>query len=233
MHARDGDDAESRDTVKVGIGLIATMTALDFGPCHRLRQELLRCCELAVNQHAIEILTLDRVLARYGSETKRADLIRSIRGQAEAERLAEAIRGLKPRDEAQRSLQSRAMDLAEALLPTRWLILTGTEMLSSSAVPCNHGVLATITLASFGLSAPRNATVLTALFVCAVSVASAVFLVLEMDRPFDGSIRVSGARWRNAHAQSVGASLRSSGFKGRIGVDSASGTGGRSGARRA
>ena len=58
----------------------------------------------------------------------------------------------------------------------------------------------TITFASFGLTAPRNATVLAVLCVCALSVGSAIFLVLEMDGPFDGWLRVSAAPWRYAHA---------------------------------
>jgi len=49
----------------------------------------------------------------------------------------------------------------------------------------------TITFVSFGLFAPRNPTVVAVLFVCAVSVAGAVFLVLEMDGPFEGMITVS------------------------------------------
>jgi hypothetical protein len=55
--------------------------------------------------------------------------------------------------------------------------------------------------ASFGLFAPRNALVVTVLFVCALSVASAVFLVLEMDGPFDGLLKVSAEPLRCALAQ--------------------------------
>jgi hypothetical protein len=58
----------------------------------------------------------------------------------------------------------------------------------------------TLTFASFGLFAPWNATVLTVLFVCALSVGSAVFLVLELDGPFDGLLRVSADVWRYAQA---------------------------------
>ena len=57
----------------------------------------------------------------------------------------------------------------------------------------------TITFASFGLFAPRNAMVLTALFVCALSVGSAVFLVVEMDGPFDGLLKVSPDPLRYAY----------------------------------
>jgi hypothetical protein len=119
---------------------------------------------------------------------------------SEAERLAEAIRALKPRDDSQRGLQSHALDLTEALLQTRWLVLAGTE----TSVPVPFLVILlfwlTITFGSFGLFAPRNATVLMVLFVCAVSVASAVFLVLEMDTPFGGLLKVSADPLRYALA---------------------------------
>jgi hypothetical protein len=58
----------------------------------------------------------------------------------------------------------------------------------------------TITFASFGLFGPRNGTVLAVLFVCALSVGSAVFLILEMDGPFDGLLKVSADPLRYAHA---------------------------------
>jgi hypothetical protein len=87
----------------------------------------------AVKHTASEILALDRILARYGAEASaiRADLqheigvriamiwpqgaskptnlaaIRSGVG-SDAEGLADTIRGLTPRDDAQRALQSRA-----------------------------------------------------------------------------------------------------------------------------
>jgi hypothetical protein len=65
----------------------------------------------------------------------------------------------------------------------------------SSSVPVDFLVVLvfwlTITFASFGLFAPRNATVIAVLFVCALSVAGAVFLILEMDGPFEGLIKVS------------------------------------------
>ena len=51
----------------------------------------------------------------------------------------------------------------------------------------------TVTFTSFGLYAPRNATVIVGLFVAAMSVAAAVFLILELDGPFDGLIRISSA----------------------------------------
>ena len=90
--------------------------------------------------------------------------------------------------------------MAETLLQSRWLILVA----SHKSVPMPFLLVLlfwlTITFTSFGLSATRNATVVTVLFVCALSVASAIFLVLELDGPFDGLLKVSSDPLRYAHA---------------------------------
>lgn len=217
--------AESRDTVKVGIGLIATMTALVLGLVTASAKSSFDAVNTAVKQSSVDILVLDRVLARYGAETNeiRQDLksligeriemvwpqdssrpahldpIRSGTGST-AERLADAIITLKPQNDLQRGLQSRAVVLTETLLQARWVVLADRY----SSVPAPFLAILfcwlTITFASFGLYAPRNATVVVVLFVCSLSVCSAVFLVLEMDAPFDGLIKVSDASWRYAYA---------------------------------
>lgn len=51
---------------------------------------------------------------------------------------------------------------------------------------------------SFGLFAPPNGTVLVALFACALSFSSAIFLILELDQPFKGLIQISSAPLREA-----------------------------------
>jgi hypothetical protein len=51
---------------------------------------------------------------------------------------------------------------------------------------------------SAGLFAPRNATVIIALMLAALSVAGAIFLILELDMPFDGVIQISQRFMRNA-----------------------------------
>jgi hypothetical protein len=116
-----------------------------------------------------------------------------------AERLADALQGLKPHDDSQRALQARALDLTEAILQARWLMLTRTG--ASIPVPFLAILLfwLTIIFTSFGLFAPRNAMVVTVLFVCSLSVGCAVFLVVEMDGPFDGLLKVSADALRYAH----------------------------------
>jgi hypothetical protein len=48
-------------------------------------------------------------------------------------------------------------------------------------------------LPTLGLLVPRNATTWSALFVCSVSMAGAIYLILEMNRPFEGPFRISPA----------------------------------------
>lgn len=216
-------DAESKDTVKLGIGLVATMTALVLGLITASAKNSFDTVDNAVKQSAVEALTLDRVLARYGPETAqiRSDLQQALGSRVDmiwpqgaskpakldpiqsgagvnAESIAEAIRRLTPSSDAQRALQSRALDTSEALLQARWLVMAGTE----ASIPLPFLVILlfwlTVTFTSFGLFAPRNTVVHLALFVCALSVGSAVFLVMEMDQPFDGLIRVSADPLRYA-----------------------------------
>ena len=51
---------------------------------------------------------------------------------------------------------------------------------------------------SFGLFAPRNATVITVLLISALSVSGAIFIILEMNHPLQGTIKVSSAPMRKA-----------------------------------
>ncbi|MCI0587508.1 MAG: hypothetical protein L0323_11770 [Planctomycetes bacterium] len=126
-------------------------------------------------------------------------------GEPEVTRLAEAledrIRELSPRNEGQRRLQSEAADDFRDISKTLWLMFGS----AFSGIPFAFVAILvtwlTLTFASFGLFAPRNGTVWTALFLCALSVSGAAFLILELDGPFDGWIKVSGDPMRYAVSQ--------------------------------
>jgi hypothetical protein len=209
-------DDESKDSVKLGIGLIATMTALVLGLVTASAKSAFDAVDTAVKETAVQLLALDRVLARYGPEAgqirgqlkqavgERIDMIwpsdssrplaldPSTAGMApRVEALGDAIRSLRPHDDLQRALQNRAVDLAEGLLQARWLAMADSE----ASVPLPFLVVLlfwlTVTFTSYGMFAPRNGTVILVLFVCALSIGSALFLVLELDGPFDGLLRVS------------------------------------------
>ncbi len=204
---------ESQDVVRLGIGLVATMTALLLGLVTAAARSTFDAQDVAIRTSGAAILTLDRHLARYGPETQPTrDLIRqaiaarleevwqvnggiaalhAAGGAPPIENIENQILALSPQTDNQRWFKSEALKLSQEIVKARWRVLES----GGGAVPRPFLVVVifwlTVTFASFGLYAPRNATVVAVLFVAAVSVAAAVFLVLELDGPFDGFIRVS------------------------------------------
>lgn len=215
--------SESKDVVKLATALIATMAALALsllvstakGSFDRMYAELV--------ENSARVVSLDRVLADYGPETApvRALLKRSYaaglhhlfpddpsrvahedtpKAVVRMEGLRAEIWKLSPQTDAQRGLQSLGVKIASEIEATRWLLLLQEE----EPIPLTLLVVLVCWLAvifsAFGLFAPRNATVVTALFLCALSVSGAVLLVLEMDDPFSGLMKISSAPMREALA---------------------------------
>ncbi|MET0488359.1 MAG: hypothetical protein ABW216_21835 [Candidatus Rokuibacteriota bacterium] len=83
----------------------------------------------------------------------------------------------------------------------RWLMFSQR----GSSIPVPFLVILaswfTILFSGFGLFAPFDGTVLATLVVCALSLAAAVFLILELDLPFEGLVRISGEPLRGALMQ--------------------------------
>ena len=160
-------DSDSKDTVKVGIGLIATMTALVLGLVTASAKSAFDGVNAAVKQTAINILALDRVLARYGPETGEirkglqqllASRIDTVWPQGSSERAKDdpmklgssvgrgAIGGGSPRSNATRRVPAGApvsragpdgSDVAGQVASFRW-----RRHSDSRAVPCRALVLA-------------------------------------------------------------------------------------------
>jgi hypothetical protein len=214
--------ADSKDVVKLGVALIATMSALVLGLLVASAKSAYDTRSNHLAQVSADIILLDRALARYGPETKdaRSVLQRSVAATVQrfwpaegakpiaidprtspVEALYDQVEALSPQSEAQRAMQSQSLSLAADVGRTRLLLF---ENLGSS-IPVPFLVVLVfwlcIIFASFGLFAPRNATVIAVLCVCALSVAGAIFLILELDRSFEGLLQVSGAPLRAALAQ--------------------------------
>jgi len=102
-----------------------------------------------------------------------------------------AIRRLEPGD----AYHSQLADLlekrmTELLQRRRLLIETVHDTISWPLLTGMTSWLA-IVFAVFGLIAPRNAVVQTTIVLCALSFASAIFLMLAFDKPLGGLIKVS------------------------------------------
>ncbi len=214
--------ADSKDTVRIGMGLIGTLAALVLGLLIASAKNFYDTQSSELTEMSAKIVLVDRVLAHYGPETKELrDLLNKaaarILGQlwpkesgehplleptaAGGEVLFDKIQELSPKNDAQRALQTQALSMAVDIGKTRWTMFEQAgSFISMPLLAVLVFWLATI-FASFGLFAPRNATALATLFVCALSVSGAIFLILEMYSPFAGLMQISSAPLRNALAQ--------------------------------
>ena len=81
---------------------------------------------------------------------------------------------------------------------SRWMLIEEAQNTLPTALLVVLVFWLAMLFASFGLFAPRNATIVIALFVSACAMAGAIFLVLELSRPLDGFIKVSSGPLRKA-----------------------------------
>lgn len=206
-------NSQSRDVVKLVAGMIATVAAMVLGLLVASAKTSYDTTQDQFRQGAAQVIMLDRVLADYGPETKamrgmlrdgyrsaidqvfsQADGVRdwlSAPGKDSMEVLEHSIRALAPSDELRRGLQARALQLIAELSRTRWLLVAESgSSLSPALLVVLVSWLAAIFLA-FGLLAPRNPTTLVAMVIGAMSVATAVFIIEELDRPLTGVLRLS------------------------------------------
>ncbi len=213
---------DSKDVVKMGMGLVATMSALVLGLLVASAKNSFDALSNDMTGESAKTLLLDRTLAHYGPKTKEVrDLLRSSVAGAieqmelkkspnptqwatstrEMDSLYEKIRGLSPEDDSQRSIQSEALSILRGIRETRWLMYEHeSTSISMPMLIILFSWLITLFI-SFGLFAPANGTVIISLSVSALSVSGAIFLILELYAPYDGLIKISSAPLRAALAQ--------------------------------
>jgi hypothetical protein len=212
---------QTEDAVKLGIGVIATMSALFVGLLLASAKSAFDVKDGEIKHFAADLILLDRSLERYGPELKEArDLLRRYavyqidstwpdeashspedgNGWVLLEDVQDRLRALAPGTDAQRWLQARALQISGDLSATRWLlrIQRGSPIAEPFLLILVFWL--TIIFANFGLFAPPNGTAITALFVCAFSIAGAIFLILEMAHPFTGLVNISSVPMRESLA---------------------------------
>jgi len=215
-------NADSKDVLKLAMGLTGTMAALVLSLLIGSAKSAYDTRSNEVMQASANIMLLDRLLAHYGPETRdiRDTLRRGVGGTIDriwsppgsgsgqfeitggTEVLLDRIGQLSPQTEAQRALQAQVRALTFSLGQTRWL-LAGQH--DDWALPMPFlAVLVfwlTIIFGAFGLFTRPNTTIAVVLFVCALSFASAIFLIVELSRPFGGFLQISSAPLQDALSQ--------------------------------
>ncbi len=210
-----------RDIVKLGAGLIATLAALVLGLLVSSAKGTLDSINTELTQAGAKVIFLDRVLASYGPDTNEVRGL--LRGSVESvveriwpehktkqveletveamrgvERIQDKLRELTPGSSSQRQLQAQALQIVADLAQSRWVVIEQTQLTLPTTFLVVLLAWLSMLFACFGLLSPANATVIAVLFICALSVSGAIFLISDMNTPFTGIIKVSGAPLQKA-----------------------------------
>jgi hypothetical protein len=214
---------EDKDVVRLGTGLIGTIAALVLGLLIASAKTSYDTQSTNIRQMTANIIVLDNLLAQYGPEAsanrnllrdgivllvdrmwrenssdsaKTAPFAASDASQAFYAKLQQ----LSPQNDAQRSLQSRAIQISTDLAQTRLLLFAQ----AGKSVPMPFLIVLIFWLAiifvSFGLFARPNAIAIGTLLIFALSAAGAIYLILDLGQPFSGLMEISSAPLRNALA---------------------------------
>jgi hypothetical protein len=211
----------SKDVVRLGFALIATLSALVLGLLITSAKNAYDTQRNEVRQITAKLVLLDSQLERYGPEARPArelqrraigPLIDRIWGERaaksssgapyrpgiEGELVYAAIEGLAPQNDVQRNLKFRALQTMSGITESRVLLFEQSDTSLPTPLLAVLIFWLTILLASFTLFSPINPTGGIALMIIALSASGAIYLILEMNNPFGGLMQIPSDDFRNA-----------------------------------
>jgi hypothetical protein len=204
---------DTHDVIKLGAGMLSVLASLVLGLLIATAKTSYDSADHAVQNYAAELALLNETLRDYGGvasvprdllkdytrrflaegwpESGNRSAIDNEETRALLEHVRESVRALRPVDKAQGVLQDEAITINVALLRQRWLLIERQGPNVQRVVMVVLVSWVTIIFASFGLNAPHNGTVMVAFLICSLAIGGAIFLILEMDRPLDGMMRIN------------------------------------------
>jgi hypothetical protein len=214
-------NAETRTAVSVSMAVVGTLAALVLSLMITNANSTFEAKGDAVASLAVEIIKLDRTLRRYGPETGPArqaleayatTKAQTLSNQADGsslgvttlqllERVDDEILVLHPGDDRQTHLKGDALALIHAIADSRWTLVAKAETAVSSPFLGLLIFWLALLFASFGLFAPRNATVVAVLFLSGIVIAGGIFMILELGSATGGFVRISVEPMRAALAE--------------------------------
>ena len=211
---------ETKNLVSVSTAVVATVSALVLGLLISNANTSFTRLGGEVTTLSAEILRLDHILRRYGAdaeparetlleyaEHKAADLFpddpANVRLSNPAtyelfQRLEDMLLALKPANPRDQWWLSQATALAAKIGDSRWLLAQQVGQGTPKAFVALVVFWLALLFASFGLFAPPNLTSTITLTLCALAVAGAVAMFLELEQGFGGVVRISPEPMRKA-----------------------------------
>lgn len=211
---------ETKSLVSVSMAVVATISALVLGLLISNANTSFTRLGGDVTALSAQILRLDHILRRYGpdaepprksllqyAEHKVDDLFPDGRANVHLgnpvtydllQRVEEQLLSIKPASRRDEWWLGQAMVLAGKIGDTRWLLAQQVGQGTPKAFVALLVFWLTLLFASFGLFAPRNLTCIVTLTLCALAVAGAVTMILELEQGLGGLVRVSSGPMRHA-----------------------------------
>jgi len=203
---------EAKDSVRLAIGLVVTMTGLVLGMLVSSSKTFYDGEKSPVAQLGSQIVLLSDLLVAYGPETdplriearkfvqdgidrvwpKESSQVYQLRPESASSYFYARVQQLTPKDDMQRAVKSELLSTALTLRGTYWLMYLQSVQ-TSMPKPLLVVVISWLVaiFVSFGLFAPRNATVVVTLIICAMAASAAIFIISSMYSPFSGILKIS------------------------------------------
>lgn len=113
-------------------------------------------------------------------------------------RLEEMVQGIEPASPLQGRIAARLRDRMLATTEQRWVLVEGAHPTISWPFLALLMLWLVVIFMIFGLSSPRNGLIYVVILLSAVSVSSSLYLILDLDSPLSGPLRVSSQPMRDA-----------------------------------
>ena len=220
---------ETKSLVSVSMAVVATCSALVLGLLLSNASTSFNAVQRKVTSLSAEILRLDQILRRYGSDTKLAR--EKLREYAERKRddlfpnnpadvdlehqttyellqeVEDSVLAVKPANARDQWWLDQAMTISSKIGDTRFLLAQQTGQGTPRAALLLLIFWLALLFVSFTLFAPSNVISTATLTLCALAIAGAIGMILELETGFGGLVQVSPKSMNHAvavlQAQSV------------------------------
>lgn len=216
-------DSSTKDVVRLGCALVATMSGMVLGMLTSSAKANYDAQRDEIRALASQSALLDWLLTKYGPEAAPARVqlrdalavmvkriwndgaigaahLHPMQASPEGETVYESIRTLVPRDDLQRHYRDYALQSAHIVLQARLTLYHQTDTVMPELFLVVLVFWLFVLFASFSMFSPINATGFVALTLIALCVSGAIFVILELYRPFGGLMQIHSDMLRNAVA---------------------------------
>ena len=212
--------AATEDIVRLIANIFVVLASLVLGLMINSARVTFDSVDTNVHAYATDLILLDRTMRQYGPETAqpRKDLLAYV--QQAAHRMAQSdpvlssrqaegllndvgngLRALAPADAEHVVLKQRAEQRFESVYERRWALVEQSEGTIPGALIVLLAAWMVLVFATYGYRAPRNVVVVASFVLSSALIAATIYLTLDMDIPFDGTIQVSPAPLERAMAE--------------------------------